>query len=321
MKTFVLVPILISLAFAATAATEPAGRVQLLAPDAARFRDFRVREPDTDAGRQGLLNRLQRYLDERAGPRLAAGTRLEVTLLDVDMAGEFEPNARGEQVRIVRDLYSPRIELSYRILDGGGKALCEGRRSLTDPNFLRHANIADSNDALRHEKALLDDWAARDVPCASPRTAADAPRVEVAFGDLAKFTDFRSLRRPAEGEQQWLAEAIRKHLETEAPKYMPEGARLRMTITDIDMAGDFPPGGYRDVRVVREVYPPRMVFDFTLERADGTVEKQGHREIRDAGFLFGTKAGNMEHLRYEKDLLDGWLQRELGKQRAANANR
>lgn len=80
------------------------------------------------------------------------------------MAGDFEP-WRGQSltnVRVVKDQYPPRIDLSFKISDAKGKILYEGSRELKNLSFMRDTAINRQNP-LRHEKRLLDDWLRRDV--------------------------------------------------------------------------------------------------------------------------------------------------------------
>jgi hypothetical protein len=88
------------------------------------------------------------------------------------------------------------------------------------------------------------------------------------------------------------------------------GEQLRITVTDVDLAGEFE---YRRrvIRVLRDVYPPRIDLAFTLLDAHGVVLKQGARKLRDAGFLFGASPRDSDTLRFEKALFDGWLEREF----------
>ena len=154
--------------------------------------------------------------------------------------------------------------------------------------------------------------------------AADPPRVEVTFGDLSKFTDFRVSTMSNQKEREGLAHELRRHLEREAPLRIPADMRLQLSITDVDLAGDYRLGGVgpNEVRVVKDMYPPRISLDFKLLRADGAVEKEGHRELRDSSFMWGSSPTSAESLRFEKSLLDGWLQKEFAPPKgAANANR
>jgi len=66
-------------------------------------------------------------------------------------------------VRIVRDIYPPRIDLTFRLLAADGSTLTSGKRELRDLGFLSRTNMY-SNDPLRYEKTLLDDWVRKEFP-------------------------------------------------------------------------------------------------------------------------------------------------------------
>jgi len=76
-----------------------------------------------------------------------------------DMAGDIE-SWRGPgrcDVRVMKDTYPPRIDLTFRLLDGDGKELRAGSRKLRDSNYLVNAGPSSITDHLRYEKALLGD--------------------------------------------------------------------------------------------------------------------------------------------------------------------
>ena len=81
-----------------------------------------------------------------------------MSITDVDLAGDFEPQQPYvNEVRIVKDIYPPRIDLRFRLVDGAGRVLKEGTRTLRDPSFLLRG-AGDSGDALRFEKSMIDRW-------------------------------------------------------------------------------------------------------------------------------------------------------------------
>ena len=61
-------------------------------------------------------------------------------------------------MRIVRDIYPPRLGLEFRLLDPAGRVVRSGSRALSDLAFLLKITGGFRDDPLRHEKALLDDW-------------------------------------------------------------------------------------------------------------------------------------------------------------------
>ena len=86
------------------------------------------------------------------------------SVTDIDMAGEFE-TWRGPQacsVRVMLDLYTPRVVLDFRLTDRDGKVVSAGHRDLSDPLYLTRA-VTLSTDPLRYEKNLLLDWLQKEL--------------------------------------------------------------------------------------------------------------------------------------------------------------
>lgn len=138
----------------------PPVRVEFRDPE--RFTDAAERNPANDRVRAFYLDRLARYLVERATPLLRAGERLNIVITEVDRAGAYEPWRRGvEDVRIVRNVYPARIELRFRLEDAAGAVLKQGERTLCDSFFLDRSY--GPGDSLRYEKALLERWLEREL--------------------------------------------------------------------------------------------------------------------------------------------------------------
>ena len=79
------------------------------------------------------------------------------------------------------------------------------------------------------------------------------------------------------------------------------------------MAGEFeawrPPSS--DARIVKDIYPPRIDLNFRLAADDGKVIKEGRRTLVDPAFMLGANRYPDDPLRYEKALIDRWLEQEL----------
>lgn len=139
-------------------------------------------------------------------------------------------------------------------------------------------------------------------------------RVAVRYGDVDNFTESRDNRgEPASARRAWMT-SLEKHLRTQAEKRIGAEQRLEVDITDVKRAGDFEPWhGPRaqDVRIVRDIYPPRIDLDFTLYDAAGQVVREGHRELRDLQFMMRANRYFEDPLRFEKTLIDDWLAREF----------
>lgn len=102
---------------------------------------------------------IARHLQRLAERGLPVDEALKIEVLDIDLAGHFEPFRfrHGGDVRIVRDITGPRIKLRYT-LTRGGQVLASAEEQLRDMNFMHGGNRYLGGDRLRYEKALLDDW-------------------------------------------------------------------------------------------------------------------------------------------------------------------
>lgn len=96
---------------------------------------------------------------QKAGLRyLPAGQRLEVEITDIDLAGRYEPwHIQARDVRFMRDVAWPRIDLKYRLFEGD-KEIAQGDDHMSDMTYLHRPGLATSGDRLRYEKAMIDQW-------------------------------------------------------------------------------------------------------------------------------------------------------------------
>lgn len=108
---------------------------------------------------ENLLNILAKHLQKVAGKHLASGQKLEVTFTDVDLAGDFLPvRPNMDHVRIIKDVYIPRMVLTFKLTDAEGKVLKSGERKLSDMTFMSNITPVGRNEPLFYDKALLSDW-------------------------------------------------------------------------------------------------------------------------------------------------------------------
>ena len=110
------------------------------------------------------LEPLKAYLIQRATRMLPPGQRLQVSVTDIRLAGGYEPwhGAQLMHVRFMKDIYPPRINLDFKLLDSDGEVLREGSRKLSNLGYLQSGVTGVSNtDPLRYDKALIDSWLRR----------------------------------------------------------------------------------------------------------------------------------------------------------------
>lgn len=102
---------------------------------------------------------------------MAAGLTLDVRMTNIDLAGEFEPwrGPQFDRVRIMREIYPPRVALEFRLTDAGGAVVKEGQRVLLDQVYLSSAAL-NNGDALYYDKLLLGDWLRREFATTAQAT-------------------------------------------------------------------------------------------------------------------------------------------------------
>lgn len=146
-----------------SAVAQDQARVAVTYAQPEKFTDIRDGSFESARGRQYTLDQLRQHIEKRAATTLPAGYTLVVVVNDVDLAGDYEPwRTKLSDVRVVRDIYPPRISLQYTLTDAAGRVVAESKSELRDSAFLQTLTT-DRNDTLRFEKALIDSWLRTDV--------------------------------------------------------------------------------------------------------------------------------------------------------------
>ncbi len=149
----------------------------------------------------------------------------------------------------------------------------------------------------------------------APRALPAEGPVSVQWTDPNQFTDIRSSGNRFQAQQGDWVTTLAEYFRTSAAKQLPAGDKLDITITDIKRAGEYEPWhGPRgqDIRVIKDIYPPRIRFNYVWTDASGQVVSQGEKRLVDAGFLTNTiNITNSDPLRYEKRMIDDWTRREF----------
>lgn len=138
--------------------------------------------------------------------------------------------------------------------------------------------------------------------------------VEVTFVAPDKYADAKDDAFDSERGRAAMLDQLKEHLLNQGPRFLGANQRLEIKVTDVDLAGDFEPWrgvNFQDVRIVKDIYPPRVNLEFRLIGADGKVVSEGKRELRDVSFLMSAMLPTSDPLRYDKEMLSNWLRREF----------
>ena len=156
-------------------------------------------------------------------------------------------------------------------------------------------------------RTVTDPNAPRALPAEGP--------VSVQWTDPNQFTEIRFSGNSFEAKQGNWVTTLADYFRTSAAKQLPAGDRLDITLTDIKRAGEFEPwhGPHgRDIRVVKDIYPPRLRFNYVWTGANGQVVEQGEKRLIDAAFLTSNlQINDTDPLRYEKRMIDDWTRAQF----------
>jgi hypothetical protein len=140
------------------------GAVKIEWQDPSSFRDIKTSSGIQSRYEARLFDTLTKELDKNAQRVLKDNQTLELVVTDLDLAGDMRPTFGATSVselRIVKDLYPPRMTFTYRVLEDS-KVIMVGDEKLIDMNFLHHVGMSKNNTA-EYESKMLADWLKKTV--------------------------------------------------------------------------------------------------------------------------------------------------------------
>jgi hypothetical protein len=141
-------------------------------------------------------------------------------------------------------------------------------------------------------------------------------------------TKFRDVKHPSMSRQRY-RESVFLELETfisDLAESLPEGQKLNIKVTDLDMAGTVQTpamAGIRgssmnsnfdinEYRIMRDIDIPRMDFSYELRNADGEIIQQEDVELKDLSYLSRvSKIHKSTPLKYEKEMISRWFKEKF----------
>jgi hypothetical protein len=150
------------------------------------------------------------------------------------------------------------------------------------------------------------------VPAVALLAAVSAAQAAVTV-KYEKPDDFLDMPR-SERDRDQILKDITAHFES-LGKELPAGQDLRVTVTDLDLAGRLEPRRWAvdEIRIMRGGADwPRMTVNWSLEQ-DGKVVKSGTDEV--SNMMYQQRMNRYfasDALRYEKQMIDDWFQKTIG---------
>jgi hypothetical protein len=123
-----------------------------------RFTDAGLYSSRGSDSRAATVSALRQHLEALGARHLSANQKLRLEILDIDLAGQYEPwRTHAHDVRVMRDVTWPRIEVRY-VLEQDGRIVRQDKETIKDMHYLSRADAQLRNDPLRYEKSILNEW-------------------------------------------------------------------------------------------------------------------------------------------------------------------
>ncbi|MDP5212783.1 DUF3016 domain-containing protein [Pseudoalteromonas tunicata] len=139
-----------------------------------------------------------------------------------------------------------------------------------------------------------------------------AGEANVAWGNLKDFRDVRPSNETRGGYHKRIQNQFEQHFASLAEQ-LPQGYKLGIKITNIDLAGDVNFSGTRELRIVKPIFFPKVEFNYVLTDNSGKLIDKADVSLKDMGFMDKMKLGRDEEFYYEKRIISDWFSGELVK--------
>lgn len=133
-----------------------AATVEVVWTEPDNYRDIYPGEESRKRFRERTFASFDKHFNKLA-EKLPADQILKINMLDVDLAGDTHIGGI-KRIRIIKDLYFPRLKFSYQLFDAKNKELNSGEINLKDMSFMSGVRLRYRNESLGYEKNMLDEW-------------------------------------------------------------------------------------------------------------------------------------------------------------------
>jgi hypothetical protein len=127
--------------------------------DPGEFLDIHATDQSQKKFEESVMRELEKQFREEA-EALPEGQTLQVTVKDVDLAGDIEYFHRSYPfgLRVVRNVDFPRLEFSYVLRDENGAVISSGDENISDLGFRDDILVQRNMDPLDYEKEMISEW-------------------------------------------------------------------------------------------------------------------------------------------------------------------
>jgi len=142
------------------AATVSAGEVKVEYKDYKKFTDMKpANEPRGSYEKRTMASFDKIFAD--LAKKLPEGYSWNVVVTDIDLAGDvnYMFTQTGQQIRVIKDIFIPRINFSYTLFDQNKAVVAEENDlKLKDMGFMSRISNTRADQPFEHEKVMLERW-------------------------------------------------------------------------------------------------------------------------------------------------------------------
>ena len=142
---------------------------------------------------------------------------------------------------------------------------------------------------------------------------AQAANLDMEWTDPDGFRDIEAGNVMTQNRfERHVMEALQSHFGQNAARHLPADQRLRVKVSDLDLAGYveyFVPGYEQGLRIISDdLYFPRISFSWELLNEDAQVIGSGDEKLKDNSFrFFGSVISRDDSFFFEKRMIDEWF--------------
>lgn len=158
MKKLVLTCLSTCLFLSAFPSLAQAGDAKLTWGNLDSFSDISPGYELKDAFRERLMKEFGLVFSNYA-KKLPDGYQLDVTVTDVDLAGDVRPSMSSvNHIRFMTSIYWPRMKFHYELRNDKNEVVSVGDEELRDMDYLGRVRIPSGHTSFEYEEKMILDW-------------------------------------------------------------------------------------------------------------------------------------------------------------------
>ncbi len=185
--------------------------------------------------------------------------------------------------------------------------ITNGYKNCTINNKISYiAESADINEDMKMQKFYLLSMSM--ILSLFLSTTVFAASLEINWIEPDKYRDIDPGNSSKKRFHKRVFESLENQFKKQAIK-LPENYKMKISVTDVDLAGDIRYATAESIRIVKDLYFPSMHLSYELLDKEQMSLAAAEIEIKDMGFLQGTHSASRKNdfLYYEGKMIEDWF--------------